>query len=150
MRRTVITLVTGVLLGAGGSWFYLGGSEAEPGSETEPTPDVSATLPDLPEPYYRVLFENEAVRVVEHWLEPGESELEHTHPPMVAYFVQGATAMVTEADGSTSEATIPTGAFLDGADNPRLLEWWTHSLENTGDTPLHSILVEFKAEPAGN
>jgi quercetin dioxygenase-like cupin family protein len=144
MRQTVITLVVGVGLGAAGSWFYFGGSGAEPESQTEPASEVSAELPDLPAPYYRVLFENEAVRIVEHRLEAGEREPEHTHPPMVAYFVGGATAMITEADGSTSEPTIPTGAFLEK------LEWWTHSLENTGDTPLHSILVEFKTDAAGN
>ena len=44
-------------------------------------------------------FENEAVRVVDHVLEVGGSEPEHTHAPMVAYFVQGATAAITEADG---------------------------------------------------
>jgi hypothetical protein len=60
---------------------------------------------------------------------------------MVAYFVEGATVMITEANDSTWEATIPTGAFL--ADR---LYWWTHSLENTGETSLHSILVEFKGE----
>jgi quercetin dioxygenase-like cupin family protein len=85
-----------------------------------------------------VLYENEAVRVVNHLLEPGQSEPAHTHPPMVAYFVEGATAAITEADGSTAETTIPTGAFLEN------LVWWTHSLENVGDTPLHSILIEFK------
>jgi len=92
-----------------------------------------------------VLFEDDAVRVVDHQLETGATEPEHTHPPMLAYFVQGATVMITEADGSTSAATIPTGAFL-GADN---LRWWTHALENTGDTPLHSILIELKGHPVG-
>ena len=134
MRKTVITLIVGVLVGAAGSRFYSAASEAEP------EPQAAATLPDLPEPYYKVLFENDAVRIVEHRLETGANEPEHTHPPMVGYFVEGATALITEADGSTSEATIPTGAFVEN------LVWWTHSLENTGDTPLHSILVEFKTE----
>ena len=132
MRKTVITLIVGVLLGAAGSWLIATASEGE----------VAVTLPALPEPYYTVLFENDAVRIVDHVLEAGDSEPEHTHAPMVAYFVEGATVMITEANDSTWEATIPTGAFL--ADR---LFWWTHSLENTGETPLHSILVEFKGEP---
>ncbi len=105
--------------------------------------EAPITLPDLPEPYYKVLFESDAVRIVEHQLEPGEREPEHTHPPMVGCFVEGATAAITEANGSTSEVTIATGAFVEN------LVWWTHSLENAGDTPLHSILVEFKAEAPG-
>ncbi len=141
MRKTVITLSVGVLLGAAGSWLITTASEGE----TNPAAEVAAALPDLPGPYYNVLFENEAVRIVDHQLGTGETEPEHTHAPMVAYFVEGATVLVTEANDSTWEATIPTGAFL--ADS---LYWWTHSLENTGDTPLHSILVEFKGYPTGN
>lgn len=140
MSKTVITLIVGVLLGAAGAWLIATASEGE----TDEAAEV-ATLPELPEPYYRVLFENEAVRIVDHQLGTGESEPEHTHAPMVGYFVEGATVLVTEADGSTWEATIPTGAFL--ADS---LYWWTHSLENTGETPLHSILVEFKGYPVEN
>lgn len=137
MGKTIVTLLVGVVLGAAGPWLFMGSQTGpEPGSESAPA--ATAVLPSLPEPYYKVLFENDVVRIVEHRLETGESEPEHTHAPMVAYFVEGATAVVTEADGSTSEATIPTGTFLEN------LEWWTHSLENTGDTPLHSILVEFK------
>ena len=144
MRNTVITLFAGVLLGVVGSWLYLGGSDGQSVPRAEQTVGTAPDLPELPEPYYQVLFENDAVRIVDHQLDPGDTEPEHTHPPMLAYFVEGATVMITEADGSTSEATIPTGAFL-GADN---LVWWTHSLENTGDTPLHSILVELKEEQA--
>ena len=141
MSKTVITLIAGVLLGAAGSWLIATASEGE----TDPAAEVAVNLPDLPEPYYTVLFENEAVRIVDHQLGTGETEPQHTHPPMVGYFVEGATVLVTEANDSTWEATIPTGAFL--ADS---LYWWTHSLENTGDTPLHSILVEFKGYPTGN
>lgn len=134
MSRTMTALIGGILAGAAGAWLLLGATpEAVP----------AGALPVLPEPYYTVLFENEAVRVVDHQLEVGGSEPEHTHPPMLAYFVEGATLRITEADGSTSEVTIPTGAFLEAND----LRWWTHSLENTGDTPLHSILVELKQEP---
>ncbi len=141
MSKTVMTLIAGVLLGAAGSWLISTASEGESSLVAE----VAIDLPDLPEPYYTVLFENEAVRIVDHRLGTGETEPEHTHPPMVGYFVEGATVLVTEANDSTWEATIPTGAFL--ADS---LYWWTHSLENTGDTPLHSILVEFKGFPTEN
>ena len=61
---------------------------------------------------------------------------------MLAYFVEGASMVITEADGSSAEVTIPTGAFL-GED----LRWWTHSIDNVGETPLHSILIELKGLP---
>ena len=142
MRNTVITLIAGILLGVIGARLFYPRSEGEPVPEAE---QAAANLPDLPEPYYTVLFENDAVRIVDHRLGTGETEPEHTHAPMLAYFVEDATVMIREADASTSEVTIPTGAFL-GADR---LAWWTHSLENIGSTPLHSILVELKGHSAG-
>jgi hypothetical protein len=146
MSKTVIALIVGILVGAVGSRLYTATPEATHTQQGEAEAEPTATLPDLPEPYYTVLFEDEAVRIVDHLLGTGETEPEHTHAPMLAYFVEGATVVITEEDGSTSEVTIPTGAFL-GADN---LRWWTHSLENTGDTPLHSILIELKRDPAGS
>ena len=41
------------------------------------------------------------------------------------------------------EVTIATGALVGN------LVSWTRSLENTGDTPFHSILVEFNAGAPG-
>lgn len=140
MTKTVITLVVGILLGATAARLY-GPSPEE--ASAEPVENAIVTLPELPEPYYTVLFENDAVRVVDHRLAPGESEPEHTHAPMVGYFIQGGTLMLTEADGSTTEVTLPSDAFGEGTSR----EWWTHSLENVGDVAFHSILVEFKDVP---
>ena len=142
MNNTVIALIFGILLGAVGTWLFTAAPQTTSGPQAERPVQAIATLPDLPAPYYTVLFENDTVRIVDHQLEPGDIEPEHTHAPMLAYFVEGATVMITEANDSSWEATIPTGAFLSDS-----LYWWTHSLENTGETPLHSILVEFKGEP---
>ena len=89
MSRTAIALFVEILLGAAGARLYVPSSEAT--SEEQAEPETPVTLPDLPEPYYKVLFENDAVRIVDHRLAPGEREPEHTHAPMVGYFVQGAT-----------------------------------------------------------
>lgn len=134
MYKIVIALTVGILVGAAGTRFFATVPQTKNSAEAIPA------LPELPAPYYTVLFENDAVRIVNHQLDPEGVEPEHTHAPMLAYFVEGATVKITEADGSTSEATIPTGAFLE-ANN---LQWWTHALENTGDTRLHSILIELK------
>lgn len=145
MRNTVVAFVLGAVLGAVGVRLatpaLLPSPESAPEADAEPQ---AAPLPDLPEPYYRVLFENDVVRVVEHVLERGQSEPRHTHPPMVAYFVSGARARITEPDGSSTEGSLPTGGFVERP------EWWTHSLENVGDTRLHSILVEFKGRAGGS
>lgn len=146
MNKIVIALIVGALLGAAGTWLFSAAPQTASGPQAERPAQAITKLPDLPAPYYTVLFENDAVRIVDHQLDPGDIEPEHTHAPMLAYFVAGATLMITESDGSASEATIPTGAFLE-ANN---LRWWTHALENTGDTRLHTILIELKHDLPGS
>mgnify|MGYP001609382099 FL=1 len=145
MNKFAIGLIVGTLLGAVVTLLLTSTPQSASGPQAEHATQATTTLADLPVPYYTVLFENDAVRIVDHQLEPGDVEPEHTHPPMLAYFVEGATLMITEADGSASETTIPAGAFL-GAEN---LRWWTHALENTGETRLHTILIELKDNRPG-
>ena len=97
----------------------------------------TAELDNLPEPYYTVLWENDDIRLVEHRLEAGESEPMHFHPRMVGYFLETSTIRITESDGTTSEPTLVKDTI--GEAGP-----WTHEIENLGDTPLHSLIVEFK------
>lgn len=104
-------------------------------------PEVRAVeLGDLPEPYYRVLWENDEIRVVEHRLEAGDREPMHFHPRMIGYFLETSTVRITELDGTTVEPLLAKGTI--GEAGP-----WTHEIENIGDTPLHSLIVEFKTEP---
>ncbi len=46
---------------------------------------------------------------------------------------------VTELDGTTVEPVLTKGMI--GEAGP-----WTHEIENIGETPLHSLIVEFKTE----
>ena len=133
MKNTLIALFAGVGIGIVAALLYSSASRSEP-----------ATLEALPEPYYSVLWENDHIRVVEHRLEAGDSEPMHTHPPMWAYFLEDATVLVTEAAGGTEEATLVRGMSAERA------EPWTHSIDNTGETPLHTIIVEFKSDPPAN
>lgn len=94
-------------------------------------------LPELPAPYYKTLYENDAVRIVEHTLEPGQTEPMHGHPPMFVYFLADAHVEISSPDGSTFEEDLIHGLTLD-------LPALEHSIENLGETSLHSILVEFK------
>ncbi len=94
-------------------------------------------LPDLPAPYYKTLFENDAVRIVEHQLEAGQTEPMHGHPPMFVYFISDAHVEISTPDGSTFEESLVDGLTLD-------LPALEHSIANLGDSPLKSILVEFK------
>ena len=96
-------------------------------------------LGDLPEPYYTVLWENDDVRIVEHLLEAGDREPMHFHPHMIGYFLETSTVRITESDGTTVEPVLVRGTIGEAG-------LWTHEIENIGDTPLHSLIVEFKSE----
>jgi quercetin dioxygenase-like cupin family protein len=100
-------------------------------------PPPTVELDELPEPYYSVLWENEHVRIVEHSMDPGESEPMHTHPEMLAYIIESSKLLVTESDGATNEIDLTEGEF-------QQLPTWTHSIKNIGNTPLHTLLVELK------
>ncbi len=84
---------------------------------------------------YKVLAENENVRILEMRLKVGESDNMHSHPTMAAYFVQGGKARSTGPDGEIQEMDIPTGAAM-------FMPAWTHRVENIGDTELHAIYFE--------
>ena len=100
-------------------------------------PGPLEALSPLPEPNYSVLFENEQVRVVEHRLEPGQSEPMHSHPPMVVISMEDADVRVSELGGESFDESPTKGQVMEvGA--------MSHAMENRGDTPLHSILVELK------
>ncbi len=100
-------------------------------------PGPLEALSPLPEPNYSVLFENEQVRVVEHRLEPGQSEPMHSHPPMVVISMEDADVRVSELGGKSFEQSPTKGQV-------REVGAISHAMENSGDTPLHSILVELK------
>ena len=94
-------------------------------------------LDKLPTPYYSVLFENENIRIIEHKLNPGETEPMHNHPPMYVYFLEDADVTIIGPDGNkTLESLKKEQNFL----APSL----SHSIENKGNSSLHSILVELK------
>jgi quinol monooxygenase YgiN len=90
---------------------------------------------------YRVLVENERVRVIDFRLAKGATEEAHHHRPHVVYVLQGFRIRFTFPDGSTGLRETKTGDVL-------WSEEVTHASENIGDTDAHGILVELKEPPA--
>jgi len=96
--------------------------------------DPVAVSPDK----YKVLLENDYVRVVDYSIKPGERDQPHTHPPKASYVLNGGTLrialdgadpfVVVEKDGNTT--------FMGAV--PR------HTAENVGATPIRIILFEVK------
>jgi quercetin dioxygenase-like cupin family protein len=96
-------------------------------------PDPVAVSPEN----YRVLLENEHVRVLAMVLPAGASDREHAHPAQTVYFVRGGKIRIHVPDGAPTDHEFPDGhVFYHGP--------WTHRLENTGDAEVRAVVVELK------
>jgi len=95
--------------------------------------------------HYRVVFENERVRVLEYRDRPGDRTNAHHHPDSVLVPIQPFERRVS-AGGRTAEVSLDTG-------HPRWLGAQEHVGENIGTTDSWALLVELKepapAAPAG-
>ena len=78
---------------------------AEPPPATKGPVDGLVSSPDN----FKLLLENEHVRVLQYTLQPGALDHWHTHPPRVGYVLSGAKIRVTEADGSHQDYDEKTG-----------------------------------------
>jgi quinol monooxygenase YgiN len=90
---------------------------------------------------YRVLLENDRVRVLDFRLAAGASEEAHRHPANVAVFLNEFTIRFTFPDGKTGLREGQPGAV--GYSEPVV-----HASQNVGKTDAHGVLVELKDAPA--
>lgn len=88
---------------------------------------------------FKVLLENEHVRVIEYALLPGERDQWHTHPPKVSYVVTGGTLRITTEDGQSflTEEKAGSATWMDALGR--------HYAQNVGNTPVRIVLVEVKS-----
>ena len=89
--------------------------------------------------HYKVLLENDHVRVVENTLAPGEKDPMHTHPSGWYYVTKPGTMKVVHADGKTETWKARAGEA----------GWLTtegpHTSENIGKTTMGFVLVDVKS-----
>lgn len=88
--------------------------------------------------HYRVLVNNDQVRVVENTLQPGEKDPMHTHPAGWYYVTQPGQMRVVFASGK-SEIWEPNAG--EGGWSPAE---GAHTSENVGNAPMSYVLVELK------
>ena len=86
---------------------------------------------------YKVVFENERVRVLEVRMEPGERAGMHSHPDYFVYFLYGGKGKVTTPSGETEELEWPAGGSM-------WREAEEHSTENVGGTAIRALFFEPK------
>ena len=90
---------------------------------------------------FKLLLENEQVRVLQYTLLPGQLDHWHTHPPRVGYVLSGAKIRVNEADGTHQDYDEKTGEIYWGEVSP------LHDTLNVSTTPYIALLVEVKGAP---
>lgn len=96
--------------------------------------DPTTTDPDK----YKVLFENDRVRVLEYRDAPGERTSPHDHPDSVMVTLSAFDRRLTVGDESR-DVSLAAGEV-------RWLDAQTHCGENTGSTPTHVVFVELIGE----
>ncbi|MCI0587137.1 MAG: antibiotic biosynthesis monooxygenase [Planctomycetes bacterium] len=102
-------------------------------SAPEPAQDPVPLYPEN----YRVLLENDRVRVMDFRLRKGGTEVMHSHPRHVTYVLQDFKIRFTFPDGTTRVREAKAGEVL-------YTEPVTHSPLNVGENDAHGIIVEMK------
>jgi quercetin dioxygenase-like cupin family protein len=100
--------------------------------------DPTSTDPDK----YKVIFENERIRVLEYRDEPGQSTTPHRHPDSLMYTLSSFERRLVGESGESRDVKLEPGEI-------RWLDAQTHSGANIGQTPTHVLFVELKEHPAG-
>ena len=89
--------------------------------------------------HYKVVLENDQVRVLKIHYGPHEKSVMHHHPGAVAVFLSDGDVKFTFPDGKSQDSHPKAGEAL-----------WTaaqdHLPENLSDKPLDVMLVEVKAK----
>jgi hypothetical protein len=99
--------------------------------------DPVQTNPD----HYKVVFENDRVRVLEYTDRPGDRTTPHEHPDSVMHTL------------SSFRRRLSSGGQQRDVDMPAGMTGWLpaqrHSGENIGDTDTHVLFVELKEGATG-
>ncbi len=86
---------------------------------------------------YKVVMENEQVRVLEYRDLPGEKTSQHAHPAFVLYAVSPFQRKIHLPDGKVLLREFKAGDVMYSPAQ-------VHIGENVGTTPTHVIMVELK------
>ena len=88
---------------------------------------------------FKLLLENDHIRVLEYTLKPGTKDITHTHPPKSSYVVSGGKLKVNLENGDSLIFDEKAGdaSWMDHVGK--------HWVENIGTTEIKIILTEVKS-----
>ena len=98
--------------------------------------DAVQLHPDM----FKVLVENDRVRVIDDLVPAGAKVGMHSHPEYVVYPLTSYTMKFTFPDGSSRVVEVQQGVA-------RYVPGMVHAEENIGTTDAHALLVELKPQP---
>src|SRR5881296_2179818 len=87
--------------------------------------------------HYSVVSENDQVRILKAHYGPHEKSVMHSHPNVVAVFVNDGKGVFHFPDGKQAEFTAKAGTA-------QFSPARAHLPENTSDTPMDVIVIELK------
>ncbi len=90
---------------------------------------------------YRVLWENERVRVLEYRDVPGDATHLHSHPDSVMVTLSSFQRVIS-AGGREAQVDLEAGQV-------RWLDAQEHQGRNVGETATHSVFIELKEPRPG-
>lgn len=92
---------------------------------------------DVAPEVYKVLFENDRVRLLEVTLAPGAASALHSHPDYLVYALSGGTVHLADASGDGADVAINAGDVM-------WREAEEHTARGTGDATLRALFFELK------
>jgi hypothetical protein len=89
---------------------------------------------------FKVLLENDRVRVIDDLVPAGAKVGMHSHPEYVVYPLSSYRMKFIFPDGSSRIVDVQQGVA-------RYVPGMVHAEENVGSTDAHALLVEIKPQP---
>lgn len=86
---------------------------------------------------YKVLFENERVRLLEVIMQSGDSSEMHSHPDNLVYVLSDGKVTFTAPSGEATDLDLTEGASM-------WMEATEHATENVGGTAVRALFFEPK------
>ena len=106
----------------------------------KPVPAVDGDPAKVAPDVYKLVMENDRVRVFDVTFKPGQRAEMHAHPDHVVYVLDDATIELTGPDGKSQQVSLKAGQVI-------FLKAGSHAAENVGKKPAHNLVVELKAKP---
>jgi beta-alanine degradation protein BauB len=86
---------------------------------------------------YKLVMENDRVRVFDVRFKPGQKAVMHGHPDHVVYVLTDGTLKLTLPDGKSQVIPLKAGQAM-------WIDAGPHATENVGSTEAHNLAIELK------